>query len=329
MNKLRLIIATLLCAVASVGMSAKDLELADIQIRDPFIVPDAATGTYYMYKSASQKAADGTTVGGVVCYKSRDLKKWNGPYTVCTLPTDNWITGGIWAPEVHRYKGKYYLFATINTDIKWKGDIEGWPSYTYRGTQILRADTPDGPFLAMEKMPTTPIDEMALDGTLYVEDGVPYMVYCHEWVEVADGEMKVIQLSDDLSHSVGRATRLFNASSAVWAKPAKHSNGMPDSYVTDGCFLYTTKTGKLLMIWSNFGNEGYAVGIAESTTGKILGPWKQQEKLLFKDNGGHGMIFRGFDGKLYLVVHAPNNPGGKERAVIRELVDTGDTLVLK
>ena len=30
MNKLRLIIATLLCAVASVGMSAKDLELADI-----------------------------------------------------------------------------------------------------------------------------------------------------------------------------------------------------------------------------------------------------------------------------------------------------------
>ena len=49
---------------------------------------------------------------------------------------------------------------------------------------------------------------------------------------------------------------------------------MPYSYVTDGCFLYATKTGKLLLIWSNFGNEGYAVGIAESTTGKILGPWK-------------------------------------------------------
>jgi hypothetical protein len=28
---------------------------------------------------------------------------------------------------------------------------------------------------------------MALDGTLWVEDGVPYMIFCHEWIQITDG----------------------------------------------------------------------------------------------------------------------------------------------
>ncbi|UKI17739.1 MAG: hypothetical protein L6V80_06255 [Bacteroidales bacterium] len=49
------------------------------------------------------------------------------------------------------------------------------------------------------------MDEMALDGTLWVEDGKPYMVYCHEWVQVMDGEMKVVELTRDLSAREGYA----------------------------------------------------------------------------------------------------------------------------
>ena len=73
-----------------------------------------------------------------------------------------------------------YAFVTVNSDIVWKKKVEGWPDYTWRGTQILRADKPDGPFLPLSTLQQTPLDEMALDGTLWVEDGVPYMVYCHE-----------------------------------------------------------------------------------------------------------------------------------------------------
>ena len=50
---------------------------------------------------------------------------------------------------------------------------------------------------------------MALDGTLWVEDGIPYMIYCHEWVQIADGSMELVRLTDDLSAPVGNSLTLF------------------------------------------------------------------------------------------------------------------------
>ena len=82
-------------------------------------------------------------------------------------------------------------------------------------------------------------------------------------------------------------------------------------------------TDDLVEFWSN----DYSVGIAESVSGKIAGPWKQQEKPLFTGDGGHGMIFRTFDGRLMLSLHKPNNDPD-ERAGFYELTDTGDSLIL-
>ncbi len=81
------------------------------------------------------------------------------------------------------------------------------------------------------------------------------------------------------------------------------------------------------MLWSSFGRKGYAVGIAESKSGKLGGPWFQHEDLLFAEDGGHGMVFKDFEGRLMLVFHQPNR-GSKERAKFFEIEDTGDTLKL-
>ena len=51
-------------------------------------------------------------------------------------------------------------------------------------------------------------------------------------------------------------------------------------------------------------------------------------KPLFEKDGGHGMIFKTFEGELRLVLHSPNG-GGLERAHLFELEDCGDTLKLK
>lgn len=83
------------------------------------------------------------------------------------------------------------------------------------------------------------------------------------------------------------------------------------------------------MIWSSFAETGYAVGIAESTTGKLAGPWRQHPEPLMAEDGGHGMLFRTFEGKLCLVLHQPNSPGGRERARLFEIEDTGDALRIK
>ena len=325
MKKKALLLFMTLCMV--IGSFAQNLTLKDIYIRDPFIVPVAEEGVYYMYAS-SPITENGKTYGGMVAYKSKDLKTWTGPVRVFDVPRDNWITGTVWAPEVHTYNGKYYLFATLNSDIIWKAPEKGHPAYTHRATQVFWSDRPEGPFQAFgEKVPHTPMGQMCLDGTLWVENGIPYMIYCHEWVEMMDGTMELVQLKDDLSGTIGQPIRLFCASAAEWSTGSARADGQR-TYVTDGCFLYRTKTGKLLMIWSSFKNGDYAIGIAESATGKVIGPWRQQKEPLFEKDGGHGMIFKTFEGELRLVLHSPNG-GGLERAHLFEIEDCGDTLKLK
>ncbi|NGM63576.1 family 43 glycosylhydrolase [Sphingobacterium sp. SGG-5] len=305
------------------------VEVKDLYVRDPYIVADQQTKTYFLYKAGKVKNDEEQEVNGVVAYKSKDLKKWEGPYAIFAMPDSNWITGVVWAPEVHHYRDKYYLFATLNSDIEWKKRRKDWPKYTFRGTQIFYADNPLGPFRPFEdKLPHTPMDRMALDGTLWEEDGIPYMIYCHEWVQIEDGTMELVQLKQDLSKTVGPSQTLFHASSAPWST-GTHREGGLSSYVTDGCFLYRTKSDKLLMIWSSFKEGSYAIGIAESVTGKVTGPWVQQKNLLFEANGGHGMLFNTFDGRLMLTFHGPNSPAGSERMLIFEVEDIGTTLRMK
>lgn len=328
MRNLLLILTMIITPLASLAEGKAKLTLDDIYIRDPFVLPVEKDRTYYMYASSTTTNATGEQVGGVKVYKSKDLRYWTEPKQVCVIPKENWSRGVVWAPEVHEYNGKYYLFATINSDVEWKAPRENWVRYTWRATQIFRADSPEGPFMPLSYEPSTPADQMALDGTLWVEDGKPYMIYCHEWVELEDGAMNLVELTADLSARASQPQKLFHASAAPW------STGMVFNkagiyFVTDGCFLYRTKTGKLLMIWSSFCNNQYAVGVAESVTGRVKGPWRQQAEPIFKKDGGHAMIFKTFDGRLCLTLHQPNSPDRAERAKIFELEDLGDTLRIK
>lgn len=302
-------------------------KLEDIRIRDPFVLVD--NGQYYMYRTCDSVCADGKVRGGVEVFESKDLRKWDGPKTVMRIPDGNALTGTVWAPEVHKFNGKYFLLATINSDLQFKKSTDGWPSMTHRGTQIFRADSPEGPFEPFSQFTHTPQEQMALDGTLWVEEGKPYMVYCHEWVQTVDGTMELVELTPDLSETVGKPQVLFYGSAPEWSTGMKTTPGLPDGYITDGCFLYRTKSGKLLMIWSSFSNDKYAIGVSESVTGSVRGPWLHHPEPLFAQDGGHAMIFRDLKGDLRLIFHQPNNPWGAERARIFNLEDTGDSLILK
>jgi hypothetical protein len=164
---------------------------------------------------------------------------------------------------------------------------------------------------------------MTLDGTLWVEDGVPYMVFCHEWVQIKDGTVEYVRLADDLSATAGEPKKLFNGSDAPWVKKTGYG-----SVVTDGPWLYRTKTGRLVMLWSSIGTGGYTVGLAVSESGKLAGPWKQQSEPVFTADGGHAMMFTRLDGQLMMILHTPNQTPN-ERAVLLEMEDLGDSVRVK
>lgn len=136
-------------------------------------------------------------------------------------------------------------------------------------------------------------------------DGTPWMVFCHEWVQIGDGTICAVQLSPDLATTVGQPVELFRASEAPWADEV-HSPRHGPGHVTDGPFLHRGRDGSLVMLWASFAGGSYAQGIAHSTSGTVLGPWEHQEQPLYASDGGHGMIFTTLDGQEILTVHTPN-----------------------
>ncbi len=279
----------------------------EIWIRDPFVL--VHDGKYYMYGTRGENCWT-THEDGVDVYVSTDLEEFEGPIEVFHKPEGFWADRNYWAPEVHEYKGAFYMFLSLKAE-----------NYC-RGTQIFKADKPEGPFMLHSDGPVTPRDWEALDGTFYVSpEGVPYMVFSHEWCQVIDGEICAVQLSEDLREAVGEPKLLFRASEPVWVK--QHTKGQ---YVTDGPFMYRLSTGELTMIWSSFSTGGYVVGQVRSDNGDVTGKWIHNDELLFPDNGGHGMIFKDLNGKLFLAIHQPNNHPN-ERPVFLEVKEAGGKLV--
>src|SRR5690606_3079346 len=156
--------------------------------------------------SVAQRGPNGRAA--VVAYRSSDLAQWTGPHVVFERPADFWANRGIWAPEMHAYRGKYYLFLTFDSSHQFQEQWRNWLPRVKRGSQVLVADSPLGPFVPFANRPHPPEDMMTLDGTLWEEDGVPWMVYCHEWVQIKDGTVEAIQLAPDLSATVGEPVHL-------------------------------------------------------------------------------------------------------------------------
>jgi GH43 family beta-xylosidase len=300
----------------------RDVALKDERLRDSCVWVDEATQTYYLV-SAGRRGPNGRRT--VVQYRSKDLLTWNGPRVIFEIPENFWTQRGIWAPELHRYRDKFYLFVTFDSDEKFPEQWRDWLPRVKRGTQVLVADTVDGPFRPFDSTRSTlPPDMMTLDGTLWVEDGVPYMVFCHEWVQIKDGTVEYVQLTDDLSATVGEPKRLFHGSDAKWTKKSPQYG----CTVTDGPWLHRTKSGKLVMLWTSGGAKGYTTGIAISESGKLAGPWRHQDEPVYGgggEDGGHAMLFRRLDGQLMMILHSPNVVP-HERAVLLEMEDLGDTL---
>ena len=290
----------------------------DIRIRDPYILP--YNGKYYMYKAVNTEDLEYVAV-----HISVDLDFWSGEKVVYTFSDNTWKQSEIWAPEVHEYRGKFYLFASI----KGKNGL--------RGTEISVSDTPDGVFTPVSDRPATPLDKSSIDGTLFVDEGTPYIVFSHDWPDnyvkekgAYVGEIWGQELSKDLTSPVGEPFLMFASDESPYSKkaPAHHpwEGKNVIRYGSDAPFLNRLSDGRLFLTWSPLPDNNYVVLGAVSDN--IKGPWKHLEKPLFDDNGGHAMFFTSFDGKRKVCMHHPE-VFMKERALILDVEEKGGTLEFK
>lgn len=276
----------------------------EINIRDPFILVE--NGRYYMYGTRAKDF--GRRVGGFDVYVSDDLTHWSEPIE-CFRSAEHGLNREVnWAPEVHKAGDRYYMFATFTKENG------------LRGTYILAADQPEGPFRPHSRGAVTPEAWECLDGTLWWEDGVPFLVFCHEHTQIIDGTICYVELSADLTCAVGEPVTLFSGSSPYFVDEKPQG----EHYVTDGPYLFKTQTGVLLMLWSTILNDRYAECLVRFGSGSIKGAFEHLPPLI-DDDGGHGMIFQ-TPGQLMFTFHRPNRTGFEHPCFV-PVKDVGDGLL--
>lgn len=282
------------------------MKCTDINIRDPFVLYE--DGKYYMYGTRAKNF--GKKTGGFDVYISTDLENWSEPVECFDSVKYNLNHDANWAPEVHKYKGAYYMFATFTRE-----------NNNMRGTFVLKSDSPLGPFVPHSKGVVTPEEWECLDGTLYINhEGKPYIVFCHEHTQIIDGTICYAPLSDDFTERIGEAVTMFKASEPYWADKSKDEN---EHRITDGPCMYRTTDGTLLMLWSTFIKGNYAECLVRFSDGELGMDFEHSAPLIDND-GGHGMIFKGED-ILYLTYHSPNKKGYEHPCFI-EVEDIGESL---
>lgn len=257
---------------------------SEIQMRDPFVLVEG--DSYYLFGTTD---ADPWKEGhSFLCYKTSDLEHYEGPFTAFA-PGERFAgVINFWAPEVHKHGDGFYMFASFL-----RPGAE-------RGTMVLKAAKPEGPYEPVTGVPYTPGEWSCLDGTFFEEDGKLYSFFIHEWTQITDGTVELAQLKEDFSGMASKPVTLFRGSDAPWAKPMENGG-----FVTDGPFIWRLESGRLALLWSGFGEEGYTLGVAYSDHG-VRGPWVQDPEPLFRTDGGHGMVFRDLEGRLMLTLHSPN-----------------------
>ena len=130
----------------------------------------------------------------------------------------------IWAAEIHPYAGRYYYFATFTNQSEIIQNYRG-NDINRRACHVLVGDSPEGPFYPMQDKTYLPADQPTLDASLWVEDGKPYLVFCHEWLQNWNGTVESIPLKPDLSGTYPEGRRLlFRAFDSPWSRE-KNENG--------------------------------------------------------------------------------------------------------
>ena len=298
----------------------KNVPLDSIVLSDPAILADSSTQMHYM-----------TGTGGML-WKSADLKLWDGPYKIAETDPDSWMGPNpmIWAAELHAYQNKYYYFATF-TNRAVKIDTVDGNVIERRASHVLVSDKPDGPYVPMQDDTYLPASMPTLDGTFWVDkDGKPYMIYCHEWLQNGNGTMEKIELKPDLSGSIGKGKILFRASDSPWSREKDDNGKDKPNKVTDGPYLFETKTGRLGMIWTSWVYSDYTQGVAYSESGTLDGPWIQEKDPITPPNFGHGMLFHTLEGQLLMSVHSHKSVNGRtiRHPHFFEIDLSGDKLVV-
>jgi len=264
---LQLLLLAALCPAAS-GQNTFSNPVLGGDYPDPTILRDG--NDYYMTHSAFDYQP------GLVVFHSTDLVHWE-PVSFALKE----YLGSIWAPDIKKYKGKYYIYFTV--------------ARRPRTQYVVVSDSPYGPWSDPVDLKVDHIDPCHVVG----EDGKRYLV-------LSGGD--IVQLSDDgLSVVPGTKRHVYDG----WR--------YPDDWVVEGFSPEGPKIYRIGKYFYYLTAEGGTAGPATShmvtvaRSESLFGPYENMptNPLIHTSSAaerwwsrGHGSLVDTPDGRWYVVYHA-------------------------
>jgi len=276
--------------------------LFDYPVRDTSVClgPD---GMYYLTGTTGHPTWWHTNEG-IRMWKSRDLKTWEPMGLVWSFEKNaTWQKGqsdkdgiiterAIWAPEVHYFKGTYWLVYCVNYD---KG-----------GTGILKSESgkPEGPYVDMKK--DGPLTG-EIDSSLFADDdGAVYLVWQNG---------KIAKMKDDMTGLAEEPRHL---------KPANSGQvGFEAAFITK-------INGRYHLICANFNNwdgKTSTYDCMAASAENIYGPYG--DSYLAIPCGGHNVLFKDVKGEWWSTYFGNDDkaPIRERPAILR--VEIGSDNIIK
>lgn len=260
--------------------------IMDRTMPDPTVVDDGQ-GNFYMYATNMAKK--------VPIYTSRDLVNWiyyGDSFTEREMPS-GLEGGGIWAPDVIRYKNSYLMAYSYSK----------WGEYHNNGIGLAIADSPKGPFKNLGLLFTSDSSGVrnSIDPSLVLDGGKLYLLWG------SFNGLYIVELSRD--EGGGFYIKDINSKKQIAGK------------AFEGSHIF--KRGNYYYLFASVGrcclqdNSSYRVVVGRSK--HLMGPYIDSNGNKMLDNGynfvlgsnekfvgpGHGSkIITDKDGKTWYVYHS-------------------------
>ena len=274
---------------------------------DPWVIQ--WNGYYYYMNSTGQN---------LTIWKTKDITDLKNAEkkVVWTPPPSGPYSREIWAPELHRLQGKWYLYFAADA-----GSNESHRVWVLENSS---ADPLEGTWQMKGKL-SGPDDRWAIDPSIFENKGQAYVVWSG-WEGATNGVQKIFIARLANPWTLGSKPVVISSPEFPWEKVGdltmkNRIDPIPHVDVNEGPEILQ-HDGKIMLIYSASGcwTDYYELGMATaSAESNLLDPfsWKKTTKPVFWQSPeasvygpGHNTFFKSPDGKEdWILYHANSAPG--------------------
>ena len=297
----------------SMNHPADDQEQPDSLFRNPILTrgPDP-----WVFQYEDQYYVTHTTGNNITLYRTEKMSALSSAASkvVWTPPAAGPNSSGIWAPEIHRVEGKWYIYYAADD-----GDNANHRMWVLENSS---EDPFAGTWMDKGKM-ELPDDKWAIDGSPFELDGQWYFVWSG-WEGNVNVQQNIYIAKMQTPTQTTGARVLLTAPTLPW-----ETNATSPTVVEGPQFIRRADKAHIVYSAGGCWTDGYSLGLLTANVQDNPlqpGSWSKSTEPVFVTNStgnahgpGHNGFFQSADGtEDWIIYHANPSPGqgcGDQRSI--------------